>query len=412
MSLFRALAIAPLGFCLALGAGCAVDDELDDDDVLFEDDDKADSLRTPTKHGWLSFDSWAGATVKSGQKFHSWRFELSGAASVSFETGTADVDTIVYLYKYNSRTQRWGYPIAKNDDMAHAVSGESRLDRDLDKGIYRLIVKSKDARGTIELEASCSGDGCPEGEAACRFDDLAPAPEATELTQGCLRQVDAVVNGAPTVQRDNTVSIATRGSLVPNEKRALELVVQGECATDIFQEFDMSSSLTSTGAVVIVNTDPDVGMDSRMVMTGDRVNLLSYSWMHDSGSYSWHCADDDTAEHETVDEYCLFDYLRQGLHAAEGEIVTGSGTGTSEDAPESLDSIVLMSLYKHEEAGGAPIDTYTWEQWQTADGQGTRVAITADGHTTTYVTGGHSTDTPLLMLRSTDAHIEMPCIEL
>ena len=81
---------------------------------------------------------------------------------------------MIYLYKLDTATGRWGRNIAHAaDDLEHTVG----------RGQYRVLVKSLDAEGKLSLDTSCSGSGCPEGAATCRFDDLPSAGRPSRRTR-------------------------------------------------------------------------------------------------------------------------------------------------------------------------------------------------------------------------------------
>jgi len=125
---------------------------------------KDDSFRSPTSHGELAFGQPATTELTSDHRHHAWTFELAGPASVSLVTRPpvepgVEVDTVLYLYREGA--SGWGRYIARNDD--HGETLFSKLDRDLEAGRYRVLVKgyAKSTMGPFSLESACDGDGCP-----------------------------------------------------------------------------------------------------------------------------------------------------------------------------------------------------------------------------------------------------------
>lgn len=170
----RLLASVLIAPTLLISTGClgADDQKGDEDDELV--DGKADSFGNPTEHGVLTFGSPSRASFTDTSGFHSWTFTLTDNASVVLKTvlETANLDTVVYLYKRTSPTGSWGAYIAKNDDESSHTAA-SRVAQALDAGEYRVIVKTykRTQRGTFSLAGTCSGAGCPvTGQTAC------PAP--------------------------------------------------------------------------------------------------------------------------------------------------------------------------------------------------------------------------------------------
>lgn len=181
----RLLASALLAPALLISSACVGEsDKGEEDDPLT--DSKADSFRTPTEHGTLTFGEPAWAEFTAAQGFHSWTFELSGDASVDLTTGaltehsvvTPNLDTVMYLYRRTSPTATWGSYIAKNDDEEDG-SLRSRIIEDLGAGEYRVIVKTfkRSMRGEFHLGGTCTGAGCPpvEPEPTCEAPATLPA---------------------------------------------------------------------------------------------------------------------------------------------------------------------------------------------------------------------------------------------
>jgi hypothetical protein len=146
------------------------------DALVSLDDGKSDSLQAPTEHGELTFGTSDGSTLATSARFHSWTFTLSGPAQLHLATlraaHSATVDTVLYLYKRGPSS--WGSYVARNDD-ASAATVLSAIDKKLEVGTYRVVVKGYGASdlGKFLVVANCSGIGCqpPAPAPSCLFGD-------------------------------------------------------------------------------------------------------------------------------------------------------------------------------------------------------------------------------------------------
>ncbi len=140
--------------------------------------EKADSLTKPTDHGVLPLSVAATATLTASAGFHAWSFSLPGTGSVRLVTQASSghsVDTVLYLYKKGPTG--WGRYIARNDD-ASSSTVLSAVDKELDSGVYRVVVKGYKSsdRGKLGLLVTCAGAGCaaaPSCLFGATFGDLA-----------------------------------------------------------------------------------------------------------------------------------------------------------------------------------------------------------------------------------------------
>jgi hypothetical protein len=172
-----------LALSAAMG-GCAMDDEKGPEEEL-PLEGKDDSFRRPTNHGLIEFGIGATSVLTTDERFHTWVFELTDTAKVDIVTsyallGQRRTDTVLYLYREGYAG--WGSYIARNDDYGSTTY--SRLQRDLEPGRYRLLVKghSETTRGKFKVTTKCDGPGCARG---CLFGttyhELKTAPALTLL---------------------------------------------------------------------------------------------------------------------------------------------------------------------------------------------------------------------------------------
>src|SRR5262245_46495256 len=142
----RSLAVRA-GFCgLMLGAfalGCGTadgpTDKGEESDVPV--DGKLDSWGKPTDHGSLKFGVDSQGELAQGALFHVWGFTLSDSASVNLATKlqSANLDTVMYLYRRSSGASSFGAYLRKNDDFNGQIT--SRLEGSLEAGEYRVLIK-------------------------------------------------------------------------------------------------------------------------------------------------------------------------------------------------------------------------------------------------------------------------------
>lgn len=166
-------------------------------------DGSADSFYAPTEHGELVFGVGNAATLDADHGYHAWLFTLGGNAAVSLKvsTSTANLDTVMYLYRQDSDSGGWGSYIARNDDYQGNVW--SGLDEDLGAGDYKIMLKGykKAIHGSFSLKAECTGGGCPNVDGGCLEEDQ-EWNETTDLGASCAGAIAAVVK-APVVSSNN-----------------------------------------------------------------------------------------------------------------------------------------------------------------------------------------------------------------
>jgi hypothetical protein len=164
MSLTRTFAFALA--LLALPMFACVEDQTGDKGLEEElpSDGKLDSFAHPTDHGAIAFNTAVDGTLTTAERYHTWTFDLSAAATVHTFTGPGlasrrMIDTVLYLYKQRTNGT-WGAYIARNDDDGGSIL--SSITKDLDAGHYRVLVKGYAAstRGQFAVTVGCTGAGC------------------------------------------------------------------------------------------------------------------------------------------------------------------------------------------------------------------------------------------------------------
>lgn len=160
---------------LALAAGCAPlagDKGSEQEDAIV--DGAADSIRSPTWLGSLTFGLAERSELTSTQRYLAWDFTLSDQAAVTLRTDVAmsggpEVDTVLSLYREGPRG--YGSAIASNDDGLDTLF--SSLSRTLAAGHYRVIVRgyATTTRGPFSVTADCTGAGCGPARIECAFGD-------------------------------------------------------------------------------------------------------------------------------------------------------------------------------------------------------------------------------------------------
>src|SRR5262245_29892337 len=162
---------ATLFTLLPVLAGCALDAADDDDPGADFDSGKADGFSPPL--GQLLAMDRAGRTAIRFAEPHGdpvamvyAEFEVSGPASVSFETafhddpGAERLDTVLYLYKPSGAY--WGHRIAKDDDGGDGRYSKLAIELD-EAGTYRLLIRRRgnpNVPALTDLITKCRGDGC------------------------------------------------------------------------------------------------------------------------------------------------------------------------------------------------------------------------------------------------------------
>lgn len=222
----RTPSISKLALLLTLAGVPACASEVASFDKVEEDapvDGKADGWNL-TEHGDLLFDELAdddpgstlakdGATLSRRQPAHAWVFALDDEADIGLMTadgedgriasGRSTVDTVMYLYRQQPNGN-WGRYLERNDDFLDNHVN-SAIDRHLDAGTYRVIVKGigRGTTGEFRITGTCNGPGCvhidDDGEVDVCGQQVADAVEGGLLMPGRVTEIHA--NSRPNAAR-------------------------------------------------------------------------------------------------------------------------------------------------------------------------------------------------------------------
>jgi hypothetical protein len=261
-------------------AGCATSPE----DKGVEEaipDGKNDSFGNPTEHGDLRFGTPSRAAFTEVERFHSWTFTLTAKASVALATEleTPNLDSVMYLYKKRSNGS-WGAFLHRNDDAGDDTMA-SRLDVELAKGEYRLIVKAfkQTQRGTFSVEGTCSGAGCPVTtcEAA---EDL---PAETGYGTGCDAAFAKLFgDGTIASTRSASITVDERCGLAAVDRRAVDYYLSYwndlGGLDDPDAELSVDTSVTGAGGILV--DVGDGGDESAITFLFDSSEALVALYQH------------------------------------------------------------------------------------------------------------------------------------
>ena len=241
-----------LALVLATGCATAPDDKGPEEEVT---DGKSDSFVSPTEHGELLFATPSRAAFSATERFHAWNFTLTAKSSVALETGleTANLDTVMYLYKKRSDGS-WGAFLHRNDD-ANDDTMASRLEVELAKGDYRLIVKAfkQSQRGNFTVEGTCAGSGCP----VTTCEDPEELPAETGYGTGCDAAFAALFgDGTIRATRSASITVDDRCSLAAVDRRAVDYYLSywndlTGGLDDPEVELSVDASVTDSGGILV-----------------------------------------------------------------------------------------------------------------------------------------------------------------
>ena len=126
-------------------------------------DQKGDSWRSPTLHESIAFGETARVTISEPKLFHAWDFTVEEALAVQLEATplTPNLDTVLYLYRWDDRQGSWGSYLYRNDD--HEGQLRSVIAQTLEPGKYRALIKGykETLFGEVEYGQRCAGQQCP-----------------------------------------------------------------------------------------------------------------------------------------------------------------------------------------------------------------------------------------------------------
>ncbi len=362
--------------CACVLPSCAMDEDKGyEDDALgsYEDNaGKADSFRHPSEHGDLLFGVPQSATFSDAAGFHSWDFELSGAAQVSLATLIPqNLDTVMYLYKWDPVELKYGSYKFKNDD-ASPDTVASALIKNLDAGQYRVLVKGfkRSLRGTFEVSANCEGAGCASSTCdLSTFDGL-----VSSNADSCGELFSAALNTELSGSSSTVITLEERCSLPTQVAAAVESYVDyvgGVAAfNDAFNygspgdpvDVDVSWNLHTNGTLYV---GVDGGGDENAMdylVSGDG-QVIAHFQHNQSPDHTLYC---DGGVEYLEDGECFFEYVENFPHNAADER-SESKTVTMANAQGQLERTSFLAVEAYvAELGIASdveieVDAVTWD---------------------------------------------------
>jgi hypothetical protein len=373
--------------------GCAGDEGKGEEENIFDQyEEKADSFRQPTEHGQLVFGLSQDVELTEDHLYHAWDFTLAEQASVSIETVlvTANLDTVMYLYRFNPETERFGRYIARNDD-ADSDTVASRISRDLEAGDYRILVKGfkTSFRGRFQVEATCEGAGCA-ASGDCDPATFRSMPEGSP--EACGEAISSALMGTTRDTGSTSVTLEEACALPDAARYGVELYYDywdglvgwedmfGYYGDEIYVEVDWFTLSNGSWYVTCDGGGDEAAMDFLINPQGE---VVAYYQHNQSPDFSVFC---DGGE-SYYDEECGYLYLSAMPHAADAER-TGTEEGvTDADASTRLDPVAFLAYgeYKRELSlqSDDPV-TVTFVTWENDEGWGGweeagRVTVRADG---------------------------------
>jgi hypothetical protein len=408
-------------FCAIAIPNCAYDDgKGPEDDALgsYEDNDaKADSFRNPTEHGELLFGVPQSAALTDDSGFHSWDFELSDDALVSLETLISpNLDTVMYLYKWNPDAMSYGRFKFKNDD-ANANTVASALVKSLDAGRYRVLVKGfkRSLRGSFDVSANCEGPGCAASSCdITTFDGL-----VASNGDSCGELFSAALATQSSGTTNTTVTLDERCSLPADVALAIESYVEYFGGLAVFEDnfnfgspgdpvdIDVEWTLYENGTKLV---GVDGGGDEAAMdyLINGEGQVIAHYQHNQSPDHTLYC---DGGVEFLEDGECFFEYVESAPHAAADER-TESATVTMATAQAQLErnSFLAVQAYVAELGLASDVDVKVEAvDWDSA----ARVEVKAAGEAAhVYELAAGTTTQFLFTVKRGSADKQYDCREL
>ncbi len=425
------------GILIALLSACSSDESLGVNTQF-----ATDSFANPTEHGELVFDIPNEAAFDDQHRFHSWVFTLTDQADVDLLTDlrTVNLDTKMYLYRWEIGATTWGHNIANNDD--HAGTLASRITRSLSAGDYRIKVKATKTqlRGHFAVLGYCSGDGCPTPIGGqCDPNSPAVLPPATGLTASIPARLVSVLTTPKTSDYEVGFQFSERCDQVGLVSRSV----------DYFRSF-WTQHFTWEEFAYFNENDTDAYLEAYVDVFGDggakvTINLAFYhpygtslTFVYDADDklvllYRGH--DDDNHNvmpqiprtlwfggelgEPTVDEPapdCVKETLWTLPRSETTDLEAGQGTHIpndwyNEDLYSHLRAVSLLFVEEHGLVESDPVD-YSFTRWRGAvDRWGNDIEFTAGAVATSYLASDSLDfqDTARVLLRTEDGITSFVC---
>lgn len=397
--------------------------EEEDDYTSFEE--AADTWSQPTDHGELFFGLAQSGDLTDDTLYHTWNFTLSDQATVTISIApvTPNLDTVLYLYRFNDESGLWGRYIAKNDDHDGGLGSE--LSRSLEAGVYRILVKGhkRAIRGSFSVNAVCDGAGCEAPTGECTPDNFLPLPHGADIS--CGEAMSAAMSGAAQSSGGTNIALAEHCSLPDYARLGFdwyysywEDIAGFHDMFDWAEEYgiDVEWTLYDNGSAYVgVDAGGDeAAMDFLINADGE---MVAYYQHNQSPDFGLNCEGGST----WGDEECGRIYMSAFLPDDASDLGNGAEQGVTEaDARERLDPVSFLAFdaYRRElelQADAQITVTFdTWENqgygdWEAAG----RVTVEADGQAAFhYELATASTTQWLFTLKRGDATRAYTCTEM
>jgi hypothetical protein len=359
-----------------------------------------DSFAKPTDHGELVFTDGARneATFTETTRYHAWTFTLTDDAEVDLQTGleTVNLDSVMYLYRWDAGEELWGSYIRKNDN--HQGQMYSRIKSGLAAGEYRVKVQATHPMmvGKLNLAASCTGDGCPAVDTGV----CEPTHGSGTYTEGCGERIRGVVMAPVTSESSTTIKYEDRCNHPNVEAQAATAYHDywnGYIGWDDFanEEGEMYATTRRHGdAGTVVSIDVGGDEDGVSFLFDAAGTLLMYFHSEQSSStwYSCGVAGEPTVEEPDTEE-CGQALLHDTAHST---VDTSDGTTSTTDAESDLGAFAAAGVsYFATEQGLSASDSiaYRVTSWES----GAELELSANGSTSTLILADKWGDTYLAM---------------
>lgn len=381
-------------FAFACGEADSPTDKGEEENALT--DGKSDSFFKPTEHGQLRFGTRNPGTIDEDALFHAWTFELTDDAEVDLRTEiSANLDTVMYLYRREPGAESWGRFHRKNDDDGDKVS--SRITLDAAAGEYRVVVKGfKSAlRGSFNLTADCTGAGCEAPDSGeCSPDEFDKLPTSTPYTASCAFDIHGVLNSQVVSQAAGSTLLRERCDVGGIELVAINHYHEwwDDIAgfDDLFRfdpdedvELFFETTVHRMGTVVNVDAGGD---EDAMTFIFDADDRLLSSYQHNqSPTLDFYCGLNSEAPIEGPGEDCFTDVMFSLPRKDESSRI--SNTVLIETAGE-VHPALGVAARQHARNFGLLLDTeisYDLVTWRSVDGvKGAEATIAVDDASVTY----------------------------
>jgi hypothetical protein len=374
---FATLIVAALTFTMCL-VGCGSDeaDIVDTKGVesALPGAEKDDSFRKPTDHGTLTFGVDAQSELTEDERFHVWNFTLTerSVATIRTEPVTANLDTVMYLYRRDESETNWGRYLKRNDD--HDKSIWSQITFEADAGEYRVLIKGYKSglRGKFNVRGECAGDGCPSVGGS----DIYNMPTASaSFNASCYAKVSSAATASVVRQEGLTVNYeAERASLDGIAQKPVDFYAEYWQGFGYWEDMDWNGEGHDLNVSLIIGED---GAQASVDAGGgeDTLTLLL----------------DGTDTIEEPSEYCFGAFLNFLPHN-DDDTRELNGAATAKNAADTtfvLDAMARVAVTNYANNVGVKDDAeirFEGISWEPSDNWGTGATLTLSTEGATAVT--------------------------